>query len=172
LLGEKGIFNREEFLEMVRGREQMDEERNEVPRMKSLSVRLGVIILVISLSIFSYAEVWVTDWKHYGTDEEGSYSYDTESIDQLSKNIVRVWVQSAYTEKGISHWVEGGGKEFQDLDFSLIRSEFNCKERSIRYLRIVFYSKNGEKYYPINNDEWHFFAPDSMIGTLSKELCN
>ena len=139
--------------------------------MKSLSVRLGVIFLVIGLAIFTYAEVWGVNWENYGTDEEGSYFYDTESLDRLSKKIVRVWVQSVYTEKGISHWVEGGGKEFQNLDFSLIWSELNCAERSIRYLRIVFYSKNGEKYYPIDNDEWHFFAPDSMIGILSKELC-
>jgi hypothetical protein len=138
--------------------------------MKSLSVKLGIIVTLIGLSIFGWTEVWGEDWKFYGTDEEGSYFYDTESMDWLSKNIVRVWVQSAYTEKGISHWVEGGGEEFKNLDFSLIRSEFNCVERSIRYLRIVFYPKNGEKFYPIN-DEWNFFAPDSMVGTLSKELC-
>ena len=84
--------------------------------MKSFSVRMGVIFVVIGLVIFSNAKVWGVDWENYGTDEEGSYFYDTESMDRLSKNIVRVWVQSVYTEKGISHWVEGGGKEFQNLD--------------------------------------------------------
>ena len=87
------------------------------------------------------------------------------------KNIVRVCVQSIYTEKGISYWVREGGKEFQNLYFSLVLSEYNCIERSIRHLRIRFYSKNEEVYYPINNDEWHFFVPDSMSGTLFEEVC-
>jgi len=146
----------------------------DVKKLKNRSVPFTCFylgILTIGLSIFGYVEVWGVDWELYGTDEEGSYFYDTESMTRLTKNIARVWVQSAYTEKGISHWVGGGGEEFQNLDFSLIWSEFNCAERSIRHLRIVFYSKNGEIFYPINNDEWHFFAPDSMIGTLYKLIC-
>ena len=118
-----------------------------------------------------YSEVWGVDWKYYGTNEEGTYFYETETMTRLSQNIVRVCVQSIYTEKGISHWVKGGGKEFQALDFSLILSEFNCAEKSIRHLRIVFYSKSGEMFYPIKNEEWHFFAPDSMSGTLFNEVC-
>jgi len=81
------------------------------------------------------------DWKYYGTNEDGSYFYDTESITRPSKNLVEVWVQSAYSQKSISHWVREGGKGFQDLDFTLISLELNCVERSARYLRIVFYSK-------------------------------
>jgi hypothetical protein len=115
--------------------------------------------------------VWGLDWKYYGTDEEGSYFYETESMTRLSQNIVRVWVQSIYTEEGVSHWVREGGKEFQNLNFSLILSEYNCRERSIRHLRIVFYSKDDEVFYPIKNDEWHFFVPDSMSEILFKEVC-
>ena len=142
-----------------------------VTRMKSLSVKLGITLVFIGLGLFGYEEVWGFDWKYYGTNEEGSYFYETESMTRSSKNIVRVCVQSIYTEKGIYHWVRGGGKEFQNLDFSLILLEINCIERSIRHLRILFYSKNEEIFYPIKNDEWHFFVPDSMSGTLLKEVC-
>lgn len=138
--------------------------------MKSLINKLGVV-LVIGLAIFGYAEGWGFNWKYYGTNEEGWYFYETETLKRLSQNIVRVCVQSIYTEKGISHWVRWGGKEFQNLDFSLVLSEYNCIERSIRHLRIRFYSKSEEVFYPIKNDEWHFFAPDSMSGTLFEELC-
>ena len=139
--------------------------------MKSLSSKGGVILGIIGLAILGYAEVWGVDWKYYGTNEDGSYFYDTGSMTRLPKNLVEVWVQSAYTEKSISHWVREGGKDFQDLDFSLILFELNCEERSTRYLQIVFYSKSGEVFYPIENDEWHFIAPDSMTRTLHKELC-
>jgi hypothetical protein len=72
---------------------------------------------------------------------------------RLSQNVVRACVQSIYTEKGISHWVKEGGKGFESLDFSLVLSEYHCIERSIRHLRIRFYSKNEEVFYPIKNNE-------------------
>ena len=39
-----------------------DEEKERVIHMKSLSVRFGVMLVVIGLAIFYYAEVW-RDWK-------------------------------------------------------------------------------------------------------------
>jgi hypothetical protein len=139
--------------------------------MKSRLSKLAVILGIIGLALFAYAEGWGVDWKYYGTNEDGSYFYDTKSMTRHSKDLIEVWVQSAYTEKSISRWVSAGGKDFQDLDFTLISLELNCVERSARYLRIVFYSKNGKVFYPIDNDEWHFIAPDSMIESLHKEVC-
>ena len=139
--------------------------------MKSLLSKSGVILGIIWLVVIGYTEGWAVDWKYYGTNDDGSYFYDTESITRPSKNLVEVWVQSAYSPKSISHWVKEGGKSFQDLDFTLISLELNCVERSARYLQIVFYSRNGKVFYPMDNDEWHFIAPDSMIESLHKEVC-
>ncbi len=144
----------------------------EVAKMKSGWSRLGAILGIIGLIVFGHTEGWGVDWKYYGTNEDGSYFYDTESMTRSSKDLIEVWVQSAYSEKAISHWVREGGKGFQDLDFSLIWLGLNCVERSARYLRIVFYSKNGNVFRPMDNDEWHFIAPDSMTETLYKEVCN
>jgi hypothetical protein len=58
-----------------------------------------------------------------------------------------------------------------NLEFSLVLSEYNCIERSIRHLRIVFYSKNQEIFYPVHNHEWQLFIPDAMSEVLFKELC-
>jgi hypothetical protein len=142
-----------------------------VVKMKPSFIKVGMILGIIGLAIFGYAEAWGVNWKYYGTNEDGSYFYDTESMTRYPKDLIEVWVQSAYTEKSISRWVREGGKDFQDLDFTLISLELNCVERSARYLRIVFYSKNGKVFYPIDNDEWHFIAPDSMIESLHKEVC-
>jgi len=146
-------------------------KRKGVIRIKFLSVKPGVILVVIGLAIFTYSEVLGFEWEYYGTNEEGSYFYETKSRTHLSKDLVRVCVQSIYTEKGISHWVKEGGKGFENLDFSLVLSEYNCIERSIRHLRIVFYSKNEKVFYPVNHNEWHFFIPDAMSGALFKEIC-
>jgi hypothetical protein len=136
------------------------------PRLKA-----WVAFAIVSFSIFAYADVRGFDWKYYGTNENGSYFYETETVTRLSQDIVRVCVQSIYTQRGVSHWVRDGGKEFQNLGFSLILSEYNCTDRSIRPLNIRFYSKDGEVFYPIKNDEWHFLAPDSMSGALFEEIC-
>ena len=139
--------------------------------MKSLSSKLGVAFVLIGLAVFLGAEAWGANWKYYGTNEDGTYYYDTETLTRLSQSIIRVSVQSIYTEKGVSHWVKEGGKEFQNLDFSLILSEYNCIDRSVRHLRIRFYSKDREIFYPIKNEEWHLFVPDSMSGALLQEIC-
>ena len=141
-----------------------------IERMKSLLSRIEVVFIIV-LSIFIHSEVWGFDWKYYGTNEEGSYFYETESMTRLPDNNLRVCVQSIYTEEGVSRWVKEGGKEFQNLDFSLILSEFNCVEKSIRHLSIAFHSKDQKIFYPIKNDEWQLFVPDSMSGALFREIC-
>jgi hypothetical protein len=147
------------------------EEAREKDGEAKVSVKLVTFVVIAGLAIVGYSEAWGFDWKYYGTNEEGTYFYEIETMTSLSQNIIRVCVQSIYTEKGISHWVKGGGKEFLELEFSLILSELNCVEKSIRHLRIVFYSKNGEIFYPIKNEEWHLFAPDSMSRALFQEIC-
>ncbi len=138
--------------------------------MKS-RVMMGVMSAMLCCLILTHGNAWGVDWKYYGTNEEGSYFYETETMAHLSPSVVRVCIQSIYTERGISHWVSEGGKAFQNLDFSLILSEYNCADRSIRHLRIEFYSKDRKIFYPIKNDEWQLFAPDSMYGALFEEIC-
>lgn len=141
--------------------------------MKSLLEKLGMISVSVGLIIFGSMEVWGgSNWKYYGTNEDGSYYYDAESMKPSSSHIVRVWVQSAYTDKGISYWVRGGGKEFQNLGYSLVLSELNCVDRVVRYLGILFYSKDGEALRLMIGEEWEFFAPDSMSGVLLDAVCN
>lgn len=132
-----------------------------------------LIAFLSGLLFFWSGEVWGgSPWKHYGTNEYGSYYYDTETLTQPLKEIYRVWVQSAYTNRGISRWVQGGGEEFQNLGYTLILIELNCVDRSIRSLQIIFYSKNAEVLKPINAKEWEFFAPSSMSEALYEVLCN
>lgn len=146
----------------------INHKRGELIKLLLKNSRVG---LTITLFIFSHSQVWGYDWKYYGTNEDGSYFYDSESVTRFSGDHLRVYVQSIYTDKAISHWVKNGGKEFQNLDFSLILSEYNCADRSVRHLQILFYSTDERIFYPIKNDEWQLFVPDPMSGALFKELC-
>jgi hypothetical protein len=138
-----------------------------VPWVRSLSISVVVIVLVV----FNIVEAWGARWKYYGGNENGWYFYDTDSLAWPRENVVTVLVQSAYTEKGVSDWVREGGKEFQNLGYSLVWCELNCTERSIRNLRIVFYSKEKEIFHPVRSDEWQLFVPDSMSEVLYGQVC-
>jgi hypothetical protein len=130
------------------------------------------IAVLLGLLIFCSGEAWGGSiWKYYGTNEDGSYYYDAETMTRPSKEMVRVWVQSAYTDQGISHCVRGGGEQFQNLGYTLALIELNCVDRAIRSLQIVFYSKDVQVIDPINAKEWEFFAPDSMSEALYEALC-
>lgn len=132
-----------------------------------------LIVVLFGLLIFWSGEVWGGSlWKHYGTNENGSYYYDAETMTRPLKGMFRVWVQSAYTNQGISHWVRGGGEQFHNLGYTLVLIELNCVDRSVRPLQIVFYSENTEVLNPINAKEWEFFAPSSMSEALYEVLCH
>lgn len=139
--------------------------------MERATVKLVVIPFILGVVIFLYTPIWGRDWKHYGTNEEGDYFYDAESMISPSRDIIRICVQSVYTDKGISQWVEKGGESFKDLDFSVSWLEIHCIEKSFRYLKIIFYTKKGEAFYPFDREEWHFFIPDAMLKTLFSEVC-
>jgi hypothetical protein len=142
-----------------------------IRRGVSLVRPLSINFLVILLIMFNIVEAWGARWKYYGANENGWYFYEVESITRPSENVVVVLVQSAYTEKGVSHWVREGGEEFQNLGYSFVWCELNCAERAVRHLQIVFYSKEREIVYPIRDEEWQLFVPDSMSEVLFKEVC-
>lgn len=48
--------------------------------MKSLSMKLAVILAVIGPFVFGYGEVRRADWRLYGKDDFGSYYYGAEGI--------------------------------------------------------------------------------------------
>jgi len=83
--------------------------------MKSLSIRLGVTLVIIGLALFPYAEVWAEDWMFYGKTDKYSCFYDAKSISHPSENIVEVLEKQDYTNKGINFMVEGLGEKYKNL---------------------------------------------------------
>lgn len=138
--------------------------------MKSLWVGLGVIL--IGLMILGNAEVRRADWKRYSETEFFISYYDKESINHLSKNIVRVWVKEVNTEKGITDMVKRFGEEYKDCDHIKKLYEVDCAEKRIRILSSAAYSRAGEVL--ISDDspsKWIFTVPKSEGEALRKTVC-
>jgi hypothetical protein len=111
--------------------------------MSSLSVKLGVVLAVIGLVIFTYAEVWGQDWRLYGEDGLASYNYDAEKIIRPSKNIVRVWGKVVYKKESATELVARLGKGFKTLSFSIDLSEFDCVKGQYKELQRTFFSQRA-----------------------------
>jgi hypothetical protein len=142
--------------------------------MKSLLVKVGVILVVIGFAIFGYAEVWGADWKYYGESNDGKLFYNAESVTRPSEDIVRVWKKLVYSEKGkIDTADKFGKKEFEKLSETLILDEFHCGHNEHRLLSLSFNSKDGKVLYSANNSSgvWGFMFPGDKNEALYKILC-
>ena len=138
--------------------------------MKSLLGKLGVIL--IGLSIFTYAEVWGADWKLFHNDEESFDYYDAEGITRLSGDIVKVWAKRVYTKEGVINAVQKLGKDFEKLSFDKHLLEINCVDKKELFLHSISYSEKGEVIYSNNKPkEWNFIAPETVAETLYKKVC-
>ncbi|HXX36323.1 MAG TPA: surface-adhesin E family protein [Thermodesulfobacteriota bacterium] len=117
--------------------------------MKSLSVKLGVIL--IGFSIFSYVEVWGADWKYFAARADGIlYWYDAQGVTYRPNNVIQVWVKKVKADE-IMRMVESGTKitasELEQMtlgrnhDRSLI--EIDCVENTFHILQRLNYDSKG-----------------------------
>jgi len=142
--------------------------------MKSLSVRLGVIL--IGLIIFGHAEVWAEDWMFYGRNDKYLCFYDMESIRHPSKNIVEVSEKQEYTNKGINFIVDELGKKYENLSHLITLWQINCADKKFRFLSLTYYSKEKRAIYSVlysseRREEWSPFIKDSLGERLYQAVC-
>jgi len=135
-------------------------------------MKLRIAILVFGLIIISMGDVYGAEWKFHGSNEKALAYYDAQSITRPSKNIVRVWVRTNYTEKGVIYMVGEFGKKYEDLSNDITLYEINCVEKMIHPLSGTFYDNGGGQIYTSSSPlEWDFIIPDSMSESLYKEVC-
>jgi len=124
--------------------------------MKSLSVRLRIILVAIGLSIFGYAEVWGVDWRLFFISAKGEDYFDLENVTHLSKNIVQVWTKRRY----------------KDFSYSITLNEINCAHKVIWFSDTTFYATDGsvrESGSP--EPKWDFIIRGSSGEALYKRVC-
>ncbi len=138
--------------------------------MKSLSVKLGVIL--IGLAIFGYAEVWGADWKLYYVEEEFLAYYDAQSITRPSKNIIRVWVRWDWREKGKLDMVKDFGKIMENLSHSKLLIEMDYVEKKDHWLSWIDYDHKGKIINSFSSpSEWDFVTPETVGESLYEAVC-
>jgi hypothetical protein len=124
--------------------------------MKSF-VLFGFLIL-IGFCRLDHAEAGGTDWKFLEKDDEGVWFYDSESIECLSNNMIRVRTKKIYDEKGVSKAVEKYGKDYISLDQVRSVWERDCFRRKVRLLSGVFYSKENSIIQDYDDEKVKYYA--------------
>jgi hypothetical protein len=150
--------------------------------MESSSVKLGVILLVIGLAIFTHAYAGGEHWEKYAENEKILCCYDAgrliyfngESVSQPSKNILQVWVKFEYTDIGLADpvLVKKFKKKVNELDNSKSLYEINCANRKYRVLESTFYSKDG-RVLLMNAipSTWKYIPRESLNDALHQAVC-
>jgi len=114
----------------------------------------------------------VKGWKLYATNEFGYNYFDEGNITRPSKNMVRVWVKSLFTDKGVISMVGQLGRRYENLSHDTSLWEVNCSEKKWRFLTSTGYSKNGDVLSSSGEEfEWRFIVPGTVSDLLLKEVC-
>jgi len=141
--------------------------------MKSLSVKLGVILM--GLGIFGCAGRQAADWKLFAETQAdiGIIYYDAANITHPSKDIVRTWVRLVYSKDGVALQVKELGKRYEDLSYTLSLLEVNCAAKKNRVLQSTSYSRDGNVISSNQSQqtEWSLIIPESIGETLYKTVC-
>jgi hypothetical protein len=136
--------------------ESRAELKKEGTYMKSLTVKLAVILLAMGLTI-CYAKAWAVEWKEFAEATTGIFHYDAASIRTTPEGFVRVWIHNVTKH-----------------ETNLV--EFNCKARGYRVLDVIQYDKTNriqsrETYYDNPTPHWHDISPKSVPEPLSVIVC-
>jgi len=124
--------------------------------MKSLSVKLAVMLLVMGLTI-CYAKAWAAEWKEFAEATTGVFHYDAASISSTPEGFVRVWIHNATKQ-----------------ETNLV--ELDCKERKYHVLDVIQYDKanrikSRETYYDNPTPSWYDISQKSVPEPLYYTLC-
>jgi len=146
--------------------------------MKSLSIKLVVILVVIGSAAFHYAEAGGEDWIYYGRTVKYLCFYDAKSKSHPSENIVEVSEKQNYTDKGVNFIVGELGKKYEKLDHLITLWQINCTDKKFRFLSLTYYSKEKTAIYSWkilyssgSPEEWSPFITDSLGVRLYKAVC-
>jgi hypothetical protein len=146
---------------MMKGVEQIfgtvksrTKSKKEVTCMKSLPVKLAVILLVMGLC---YAKAWAAEWKEFAEATTGVFYYEAESISSTPEGFVRVWIHNETKQ-----------------ETNLV--ELNCKERTYHVLDLIQYDeanriKSRETYYDNPTPSWYHISQNSVPEPLYYTLC-
>jgi hypothetical protein len=113
------------------------------------------------------------DWKIYAATDEGQFYYDEESIIHPFAGTVKFRHKVVFSEKGIRHFAESLGSDYENLSYAVSVREILCSEKKVRSLGVTYFSNNGDVLDQAidSESEWHWIESSAMIAGLYQKVC-
>jgi hypothetical protein len=154
----------------------------------------GLLVIIAGLGI-----VWVSDqapkkaatpaetvqsseWKEYGSDEDGNHYYRVDATPQPSPGIIRVWSQLLFNEEGRARYIQKRQKVgfaiegYDQLSHRNVLYEINCfsEKREICIQEVLELTKEGKTldYAKAGTyKDWSDIPPGSIYEKLCAAVC-
>lgn len=140
--------------------------------MKLSSVKLGVMLVFIGFTVFTYAKVWGVDWDLLEKMEVTKFYSDKKDVTHSPTKLFKVWIRQVYTEKGQMGMISLVRPHYENLSYSIKCLEFDCGAKLTRFLTITYYSENGDLLgLEPPPDKWESIPPNSMFDAIYKLVC-
>lgn len=139
--------------------------------MRFLSLRLRVVLIMIALGVFNFAEAWgAADWRLYFATEFREYYYDKASLPRSTGDLLRVSTKTVFYEKGVKE-LRDLGIQPRSVDYSVSSTEVTCAGKTVNILSITYYSKDGTIIKSVSKPGMEFIKPGTHWDALHKQLC-
>jgi len=118
-------------------------------------------------------------WVLYGTSD-GDYYYDKKSMTRVSPNIIRVWNKVKHSKVGKNDMIIDFRKsdlpfdDYDKLDNMVYLEEFNCRDKTYKFIKIVEYNDQGTIIEDSDNPNQNILQilPGSMNELLLRTVCS
>ena len=145
-----------------------------MPTKRSMIMKSGITLAVIGFAIcFFCRENLGADWTVNSANENFTYLYDQEKIEEISSGILRIWQKWLPSPKEVEKMVQEDALRYTNWDHSLLLTELDCGKRHQRLLAILEYDKNGNVTYieDYSDSDWIFLIPGSVGEALFEAIC-
>ncbi len=155
------------------------EQKKEGNLMRSLSSRVGVILLVFALAIFAYGEAWGADWKFYDIGGSGTFWwYDAQGVTIYPGRVIRVWGKKVKADD-ILEMIKSGTKltvpEIEQMvserACELFLIEIDCVKKTYNYIQRLQYDSKGVLKSGVLESDNGNIEPKHVEETLYKVVC-
>lgn len=151
--------------------------------MRGFASQAAVFLALFGISgVFGFcdrASGEEADWKFFSESSTNRWYYDAKSV-VSNKNILKVWGKGVIKDqKGVDEKIKllkkFGGQTlgYEKYSYTLNLFEINCENKKQRIISVKDYDKmgNGLQTATMEDYQWDFIAPGTIIDNLSKEVC-
>jgi len=150
------------------GEDQRFERRDKIMKMPCI-VWLEIIFL-----FFFQLTGWGADWRFFSESPRGACFYDAESVENISKNIIKVCTKINTTQEEVERWTSKFGDKYREFKYEEENKEINCYSKRARLLTVTAYNREGGVIDAVdfsNETEWDRVVSGSVNGALMQIIC-